>query len=130
MDFFIVYGMNMTQEEQLILNELLHQDIEYFYPRAITFLILISQYMRFARLSRRESIRLQSLGVNILDIFQHKNKGCPVFFAGIPVSSLTTLESSPPGGPGFERPIDISHIDSLPFGMCGGSIEMNIHGTI
>jgi hypothetical protein len=95
----------MTREEQFVLNSLLHQNPEYFTRKEIAFLVILSRYMRFAILSRTESIALQNLGDNLLDDFPSHDCGNPSLFDNIGTSSITDFESDRIGGPGGERPL-------------------------
>jgi hypothetical protein len=114
----------MTYEQKSILDALLIQDIDIFHYSEITFLIILSKYMRFANLTREESIKLQTMGSNLLDEFTIFGSGCPVLFNGIPVCSVTTFENSPIGSPCKDRPIGSGDGINFPvFGTIGGMLN-------
>lgn len=106
----------MTLEQQFVLNSLLHQNPENFTGKEIAFLVILSKYMRFAILSRIESIFLQRLGDNLLDEFPSHDCGNPNFFDNIGISSITDSESDRIGGPGGRRPFS-SGSGNNPFGI-------------
>lgn len=118
----------MTYRETLLLEALLSQDDDYFYPYEISFLINISRYMRFSMITRSESLKLLYLGDKILDKFTIYD-GYPDFFEGVSVSPRNTFESSPAGGPSHIRPEHSGDgINFAQFGLRGGSINLSIRG--
>lgn len=128
--FFLLRYDAMTHAEKLTINALLNQDVDFFSPGEVTFMILLSRFMRFANFNRVESLRLQQLGEILLDEFPTIDYGCPVLFCGINVKPVTTLESSPAGGPGGLRPAYVGDGTILPsFGLHGAMINMTIIGS-